>query len=105
MNRRDFVILSGTVGGGLALGFAPALQASDAHATELTPWIEIAPDDVITVRVTTPEVGNGVMTQVLMTVAEELQCDWSKVRGELASPNRDFLEANLYSKHFGGTSY
>jgi hypothetical protein len=36
--------------------------------------------------------GTGVFTANPMMVAEELQCDWSKVRAEFASANRDARE-------------
>jgi isoquinoline 1-oxidoreductase beta subunit len=48
-----------------------------------------------------PENGNGVMTQVGMTIAEELRCDLDKVQPEFASPTRDFLEDGVYSASGG----
>lgn len=104
--RRRFVVTTAVAGGGLALGFssssmgAEAMAANQASATgsEFSPWLVIAPDGTVTVRVTTPECGNGAMTQMAMTVSEELACDWSKVRTEYASTHRDAVENGVYSR-------
>jgi isoquinoline 1-oxidoreductase beta subunit len=72
---------------------------------EFTPWISIKPDNTVLVRVATPEIGNGVMTQAAMTVAEELHCDWSKVQTEFAPPARNYREGGVYSKAGGGLAY
>lgn len=105
-SRRRFIVASAAVGGGLALGFMPinatAAAAGDgsalAAAREFSPWLVIAPDGMVTVRVTLPESGNGVMTQMAMTVAEELSCDWKMIRTELASTQRNVAEDYVYSK-------
>lgn len=114
LNRRDFLVNASAVGGALVLGVswsgAAEAAGSAAHArpwegprgsTEYNPWVTIGRDNVVTVRVPTPEIGNGVMTQILMTVTEELNCDWSKVRAEYASATRNHLEGNVYSKPAG----
>jgi isoquinoline 1-oxidoreductase beta subunit len=72
---------------------------------EFTPWISIASDGIITVRVATPEIGNGVMTQGPMLVAEELACDWSKVRAEYAPTSRDYRENGVYALGNAPTGY
>jgi len=46
----------------------------------------------VTVRIAQTELGQGVWTSNAMMVAEELQCDWSKVRPQYASANRDARE-------------
>lgn len=102
--RRRFIVASAAVGGGLALGFgaldAAVAGTAEAGATgnELSPWLVISPDGTVTVRVTLPETGNGVITQMAMTLAEELPCDWKKVRTEYASIHRDVVEDLVYSK-------
>ena len=48
----------------------------------------IGSDDSVTIRVAQSEMGDGVFTSMPMIVAEELECDWSKVRAEYASANR-----------------
>jgi isoquinoline 1-oxidoreductase beta subunit len=117
LSRRHFLIGTAAVGGGMAIGvIAPggdALAAfanpqpwgSPTGASEFTPWLAISPDGTITVRVAPPEIGNGVMTQVAMTINEELQGDWSKVRAEFADTNRDLREKNVYSTAGGPLAY
>jgi isoquinoline 1-oxidoreductase beta subunit len=103
-NRRDFLATTAAVGGAMVLGFyLPATSAQardtqgqpwyrDAMVPELNAWLTIAPDDTVTIRVGQTEMGTGVFTSCPMMVAEELQCDWSKVRAEYASPNRNVIE-------------
>ena len=111
LSRRAFLITTAAVAGGMALGIGPAEAqnispapwgvAPGAGATEISAWIVIGADDTVTVRVPTPEIGNGIMTQIAMTVTEELNCDWSKVRAEFASPLRDIHENGVYSSPLG----
>jgi isoquinoline 1-oxidoreductase subunit beta len=117
LSRRHFLIGTAAVGGGLAIGvIAPQSEALAAFsnpqpwggptgAAEFTPWLAITPDDVITVRVAPPEIGNGVMTQMAMTINEELRGDWSKIRAEFADTNRDILEGKVYSTTGGPLAY
>src|SRR5215471_3848516 len=104
MKRRDFLTSTAGVGGALVLGFhLPATSARadaiprgpwyrDATVPEINAWLTIAPDDTVTIRVAQTEMGTGVFTSCPMMVAEELQCDWSKVRAEYASPRRNAIE-------------
>jgi isoquinoline 1-oxidoreductase beta subunit len=106
LGRRRFIVATAATGGGLALGFSAPLASAasvptgDAAAAgaELSPWLTIGRDGVVTVRAATPESGNGVMTQMAMYVAEELPCDWSMIRTDYASTNRDVLEGGVYSR-------
>ncbi|MEA2988158.1 MAG: isoquinoline 1-oxidoreductase subunit beta [Alphaproteobacteria bacterium] len=104
LNRRDFLATTAAVGGAMVLGFhlpptsaqAAAVERQpwyrDAMVPELNAWLTIAPDDTVTIRVAQTEMGTGVFTSCPMMVAEELQCDWSKVRAEYASPQRNAVE-------------
>ena len=105
MDRREFLAATAAVGGAMVLGFwlPPGAEAAtvpvaaqpwyrDAAVPEINAWITIAPDDTVTIRVGQTELGTGVFTANSMMVAEELQCDWKKVRAEYASANRDFKE-------------
>jgi len=89
LNRRALLVRAAAAGGALTLGFAPSRAASaraDTEPPEITAWIVIAPDDGVTIRIARSEMGQGVFTALPMLVAEELGCDWHKVRAEFASP-------------------
>jgi isoquinoline 1-oxidoreductase beta subunit len=102
LNRRD--VLAGT--GAFVLGFwlpPRAAQAQTAAAAgaawytepavpEINAWIVVEPDDTVVIRIAQTELGQGVWTSNAMMVAEELQCDWTKVRPIYASANRDARE-------------
>ena len=113
LSRRDFVISASAFAGGLAIGVSPARAAfsnrepwSDSNeANEFTPWLAILPSGEIVVRVTPPDIGNGVMTQIPMNINEELRADWSQIRAEYADTNRNFREDNIYSKVGGRIAY
>ena len=69
-----------------------ATWAQDPATPEINAWIVVAPDDTVTIRIAQTELGQGVWTSNAMMVCEELQCDWSKVRPQYASANRDARE-------------
>src|SRR6202140_3930200 len=104
MSRRDFLASTAAVGGAMVLGFhlpSTSAQAApiegqpwyrNAMVPEINAWLTIAPDDTVTIRVAQTEMGTGVFTSCPMMVAEELQCDWSKVKAEYASPQRNVVE-------------
>jgi isoquinoline 1-oxidoreductase beta subunit len=91
-NRRDFIKLAATAGGGLLLGFhwssaAPASAGVISHVSYLpagtidfNSYLSIAPDGVITILSPNPELGQNIKTSFPMIVAEELDADWTKVK-------------------------
>ena len=95
MKRRTFLLSGVGVGGALFFGWAllPPRQRligrtvpnTTGGAVALNGWVTIAPDDTVTVVVSKAEMGQGVYTALAMLVAEELGCDWTKVRVQ-ASP-------------------
>src|SRR5215469_4308919 len=113
LTRRHFIITAATAAGGFAIGIgaAPRAEAAsvvaqpwnddDAYAAnEIDAWIAIDPDDSILIRYQRSEMGQGSMTALPMIITEELQCDWSKVRIEYASPNRNIRENKVYGDMF-----
>jgi isoquinoline 1-oxidoreductase subunit beta len=105
MHRRDFLTSAAAVSGAMVLGFwlPPSAvgaglvpdepwHSGTSKGPEINAWLTIAPDDTVTIRVAQTDVGTGVFTTCSMMIAEELQCDWSKVRAEYASANRNVRE-------------
>ncbi len=81
LDRRQFLKLTGTVGGGLMLGFAlPRAQAHADHV-DFNPngYVKIDSEG-ITLYAPNPEIGQGVKTSLPMIVAEELDADWTEIR-------------------------
>jgi isoquinoline 1-oxidoreductase subunit beta len=105
LDRRSFLVAASAATGGLTLGFAIpfAARATDA-AADITCWIAIAPDDTVTIRVARSEMGQGAMTGLAMLVAEELECDWSKVRTEFVSARLNFIKNRIWGDTSTGAS-
>jgi len=86
--RRKFLKQSAAIGGGLSVGFTlPGALAQKPGAVEINAWVVIRPDDAIIIRYARSEMGQGSMTSAPMLVAEELECDWRRVKIEYASAN------------------
>jgi isoquinoline 1-oxidoreductase beta subunit len=103
IDRREFLAVVAAAQGAFVLGFfvpsrasaqatANAAWSDESARDEINAWIVIAPDDTVTIRIAQTELGQGVWTSNAMMVCEELQCDWSKVRPQYASANRDARE-------------
>jgi len=108
VDRRSFLASVAAVGGALALGFeipfgAPAVHASSA-AREITAWIVIEPDETVIIRVAKSEMGQGSFTALPMLVAEELECDWSKVKAEFVSPQENRRRDRVWGNMSTGAS-
>jgi len=91
LSRRDFLKVGALAGGGLILGFnlEPSGGSGAARAATNKPFapnafIRIGTDDFITVIVNKSEMGQGVYTSLPMLIAEELECDWKRLRVEAA---------------------
>src|SRR5277367_4049688 len=119
LTRRLFVTSSLSAAGGLVIAVAaPALAnpaplaaepwspESPAHAAdEINAFVVVDPDNSILIRIAKSEMGQGVMTSLAMIVAEELECDFTRVRVEYASANRNLTGGAPYqSMGTGGSS-
>lgn len=87
--RREFLKISATVSGGLAVGFHVPFSAAQQQvlSPEINAWVLVRPDDRVIIRYARSEMGQGSMTSAAQLVAEELGCDWKKVHIEYADTN------------------
>jgi isoquinoline 1-oxidoreductase subunit beta len=108
VDRRMFLISVAAVGGALALGFEIPFGARTVHASssprEITAWIVIEPDETVIIRVAKSEMGQGSFTALPMLVAEELECDWSKVKAEFAPPHENRRRDRVWGNMSTGAS-
>jgi len=100
IDRRSFAIGSVAAGAGLMLGFRLPLGAGAARAAdgaaEIDAWVVIRPDDSVVVRIARSEMGQGTLTGLAQLVAEELDCDWSKVTTELPTPGQNLARGRVW---------
>ena len=103
LSRRDFIVGSAAIaGGGLALGMSVPFgtayaEGTPAGASQVNLWVAIMPNDTCVIRVARSEMGQGTLTGLAQLVAEELECDWSKVTTQGVTPGE-----NLASKRAWG---
>jgi isoquinoline 1-oxidoreductase subunit beta len=106
LSRRSFLIGVSAVGGGLALSlavpFAPVRTAEEAP--EVTAWLLIGSDNSVVIRVARAEMGQGAHTGLAMLVAEELECDWTKVSTEFVSPEENTRRERIWGDMSTGAS-
>jgi len=108
MNRRTFIISTAAVGGGLALGlrlpFGPEVVRAADGSPEVNAWVVIRPDDTVVIRVARSEMGQGTLTGLAQLVAEELECDWSKVTTEYPTPGQSVARKRVWGPFSTGGS-
>ncbi|MFN3401947.1 MAG: molybdopterin cofactor-binding domain-containing protein, partial [Ferrovibrio sp.] len=107
--RRAFITTSAAAAGGLTVGFhIPALaqQKAAAPATnpEINAWVMIKPDDTVVIRIARSEMGQGSLTGLAQLVAEELECNWSKVTTEYPTPGQNLARNRAWGNMSTGGS-
>jgi len=107
VTRRQFIAGSAAVGSGFALGI-PLLVSTDLAAAEAVPeigaWVVIRPDDTVVIRVVRSEMGQGTLTGLAQLVAEELECDWSKITTEYPTPGESLRRKRVWGSYSTGGS-
>src|SRR5688572_320827 len=108
LSRRSFIIGSAAVGSGLALGldipFGPAVVRAADGSPEVTAWVVIRPDDTVVIRIARTEMGQGTLTGLAQMMAEELECDWSKVTTEYPTPGQSVARKRVWGDFSTGGS-
>jgi isoquinoline 1-oxidoreductase subunit beta len=104
IDRRSFVVSAAAMGGGLALGLElPFAGPRAVRAQEIPPevnaWVVIRPDDTVVIRIARSEMGQGSLTGLAQLVAEELECDWSKVTTEYPTPGENVARKRVWGDY------
>ncbi|MCU1341769.1 MAG: aldehyde oxidase and xanthine dehydrogenase, molybdopterin binding, partial [Candidatus Acidoferrum typicum] len=112
IDRRNF-LKTGVAGAtGLVIGFYlpgrfEALAASPAGTASpavLNAWMRIGTDDSVTIMIDKSEMGQGIQTALCMIAAEELECDWKKIRTEFAPAAKEYFNPAFGMQGTGGSS-
>jgi isoquinoline 1-oxidoreductase beta subunit len=110
LTRRDLLRNSATSAAGLLIAFhvPRAARAAGPPAPPPLPpanaFLRIGADDSVTVLLAHSEMGQGSWTGLAMLVAEELECDWSKVRCEHAPAAPVYAHPAFGIQMTGGSS-
>ena len=90
-SRRSFLKIAGGASAGLVLGMALPLRGVSTNAIAAAsetlapnPFLQVAPNNTVTVIIKHLDKGQGAATGLATLVAEELDADWSQIRTEFA---------------------
>jgi isoquinoline 1-oxidoreductase beta subunit len=86
------------------LGAFAAAPATPEAAVALNAWIHVGTDDVVTILIDKSEMGQSILTGLAMLAAEELECDWKKVRTEFAPADKVYVNPQFGVQGTGGSS-
>jgi isoquinoline 1-oxidoreductase beta subunit len=107
LDRRSFLKVSATAGGGLLLTFyADPLESLFAQTPppnqnfSALAFVHVSPDNIFTITAKNPEIGQGVKTSMPMLIAEEFDVDWKDVRIQQA----DLDETQYGPQRAGGST-
>lgn len=110
VSRRDFLQATAGSAAGLLLSFyvPQGVRAApkEAQPPPLSPnaFVRVATDESVTVLLAHSEMGQGIWTGLAMLIAEELECDWSKVRSEHAPAAPVYGHPVMQFQMTGGSS-
>src|SRR5476651_1921660 len=107
IDRRKFVVGAAAVAGGFSLGMRIPFTdgaAEAAEVQEINAWVVIHPDDKVVVRIARSEMGQGSLTGLAQMVAEELECDWTKVTTEYPTPGTNVARKRIWGDYGTGGS-
>jgi isoquinoline 1-oxidoreductase subunit beta len=109
LSRRSFIVGTTAAAGGLALGVrlpfgSGSAEAQGAAGAEVGAWVVVKPDDACVIRIARSEMGQGTLTGLAQLVAEELECDWSKVTTESITPGQNLARKRVWGEMSTGGS-
>jgi isoquinoline 1-oxidoreductase beta subunit len=90
-SRRGFLRATAAAAGGVLIGFQLGSQeSSPAVSSKLNAFVHVGADDIVTLFIHKAEMGQGTVTSLSMLLAEELECDWKKIRTEFPGVSREY---------------
>src|SRR6266851_1066604 len=108
IDRRSFLVGTAAVGGGLSLGLrlplGPEIVRAADGSPEINAWVVVKPDNTVVIRIARSEMGQGTLTGLAQMVAEELECDWTKVTTEYPTPGESVARKNPWGDFGTGGS-
>jgi isoquinoline 1-oxidoreductase subunit beta len=106
LSRRSLLKGASIAAGAFTLGFSIPFTEAEAQAAtpEVNAWVVIHPDDRVIVRIARSEMGQGTLTGLAQLVAEELECDWSKVGWEYPTPGQNVARNRVWRNFSTGGS-
>ncbi len=101
-NRRSFMVGATAAGAGFALGLSLPSESDAVYAADGSPevnaWVVIRPDETVLIRIMRSEMGQGSLTGLAQLVAEELDCDWSRVTTEFPTPGENLARNRVWGE-------
>jgi len=90
LSRRRFMLSTAAVSGSFVLGLQMPGKAKAAgmESSDINIWVQISPDDLVTIKYARCEMGQGSMTSAPQIVADELNANWDQVRIEYVDVNQ-----------------
>src|SRR5206468_5172478 len=82
----------------IPFGGPQVIRAQDG-SPEVNAWVVIRPDDTVVIRIARSEMGQGSLTGLAQLVAEELECDWSKVTTEYPTPGQNVARKRVWGDY------
>ncbi len=107
VSRRQFLAASTVTGGSLVFAFHVPLAGealAQPASAEVNAWVVVHPDDSVVIRIARSEMGQGTLTGLAQLVAEELDCDWSKVTTEYPTPGQNVARNRVWGNFGTGGS-
>ncbi len=111
VGRRSFLKTGAASAAGLVIGFylpgkreAFAAEPAGSAPASLNAWMLISPDDTVKIMIDKSEMGQGIQTALCMIAAEELECDWKKIRTEFAPAAKEYFNPAFGMQGTGGSS-
>ena len=104
LKQGSLVLAAATISGHLELFNASPAAAAAKMPFKPHAFLEIAPDDTVTVWVGQTDLGQGTHTGIPMIVAEELDAAWKTVRVKMALAAEPFKDPEWHVQVTGGST-